>query len=76
VLIGIVGFSTMVLGGAVATWMRRGAAVPLAVVSTLMVSLWIMTDGANVPLIWQLYFLISCPAAALTGGRLLQARGA
>jgi hypothetical protein len=76
VLIGLVGFSTMLLGGVVATWMRRGAALPLAVVSTLMVSKWIMTDGANVPLPWQLYFLISCPVAALSGAKLWQARAA
>jgi hypothetical protein len=74
--VGIVGLCTMLLGGIFASWMRRGADVALAAISTCMVVQWILSAGASIPFFWQLYFLLSCPAAALAGARLIRIRSA
>ncbi|MEW5915512.1 MAG: hypothetical protein AB1762_03870 [Gemmatimonadota bacterium] len=74
--VGLLGLCTMLLGGMFASWMRRGADVALAAISTCMVVHWMLNAGASMPFLWQLYFLLSCPAAALAGAKLIRIRSA
>jgi hypothetical protein len=70
----IVGLTTMVLGGYVAMWIRRGAARALAGVVTIGVAVLMVTIPNSVPLWYQLAFLIGGPLASLAGGALFQNR--
>jgi hypothetical protein len=66
--------SAMVLGGYIATRMRRGAAVMLAVISALSVIRSMAPTGDSIPVGYFVGWLVACPLAALAGGALLPSR--
>ncbi|HJU74513.1 MAG TPA: permease prefix domain 2-containing transporter [Gemmatimonadaceae bacterium] len=71
-----IGFAAMTLGGFVAAWMRRGADVALAVLSTIMIIVFMIVLGGASPRWYQITFLVLGPVAILTGGALLRRKQA
>jgi hypothetical protein len=67
-----VGLSAMVLGGYLASRIRRGAAVGLAVTSTVVVLALMTVTSENFPVWYKVGFLVLAPLAALMGGVLTQ----
>jgi len=65
-----VGFPAMVLGGYLASRLRRGAAGALAVLAAVMGVVSLLATGDRAPLWYQLLLIVMGPAAALLGGRL------
>jgi hypothetical protein len=68
----IAGLAAMAAGGYVAAWMRRGAAVALAILIALVVATLMMTMAGSVPGWYAVGFLILGPLASLAGGALLR----
>ena len=70
----VVGLTTMVIGGYVATWIRPGAGTVMAGIVMIVVAVLMMTMSGSAPLWYGLTFLIVGPLAALAGGTLCRGR--
>jgi hypothetical protein len=66
----VVGLTTIGIGGYFATWIRPGAATALAGIVMIVVAVLMVTMSDDVPLWYQLAFLIIGPLASLGGGSL------
>jgi hypothetical protein len=69
-LVLIVGLTTMVMGGYLATWVRPGAATALAGIVLVAVAILMISVSESAPLWYQLAFLTMGPLAAFGGGSL------
>lgn len=66
----VVGLLSMLLGGYIAARVRRGAAEVLALLAAIAVVTLMITRGENVPLWYQIGFLVLSPLASIAGGAL------
>jgi len=70
----VVGLTTMVIGGYVATWIRPGAGTVMAGIVMLVVAVMMTTMSGSAPLWYGLAFLVAGPLATLAGGTLCRGR--
>jgi hypothetical protein len=70
----LVGLTTMVIGGYVATWVRSGAGTVMAGIVMIAVAVLMMTTSGREPRWYGVVFLLFGPAAVLVGGALCRSR--